>query len=203
MIEGEASALLEKFGLNDEDGPTPMVELCRRALGCAPRWTSLRQEAKLGVDVDGRLAVQLRRGIAPPRARWLIGHELAEWWMKRYGYQRDDIEDRADAIGACIAVPRANFQRAIKTMAHSVTKLARAFATTESLALLRVGETTGRPVLLLRASGPVARGDAFEWPSTSSLLRAMKEGRSHVHPVAIRDEPNRWGLMVRREVWRM
>lgn len=196
-VEGCAALMLEMAGLGALDGPTPMVQLHQFFFGRAPRWCALPTEAKLDEDDEGPI-VLLRRGLSPARARWLLGHELGEFWMRENGYEREDIEQRADALGAALAVPRAAFRSAVKHHGHRVHTLSRLFATTQSLALLRVGETTGRPVALLRPSGTIARGDAYEWPRTSTLVRALREGRSAVHPLRIDDEPHRWGLMARR-----
>lgn len=197
-IEGDAQAILREGKMLDVDGPTPMAELCRRLLGSVPRRCALRTEAKLGRDEEtGRPVVFLRRGVPAPRARWLVGHELAEHWLRSAGYQGEDIERRADAIGAALAVQREPFLRAIRSTGHRVHELARVFCTTQSLALLRVGETIGRPVALLRPNGTIARGEPFVWPRTSTLVRALTEGRATVHPLRIVDEPDRWGLMAR------
>lgn len=192
--EGEAGSLLATAELTDLDGPTPMAELCRRLLGVSPRWASLSTEARV---VGSQ--VLLRRGLPHARARWLIGHEIAEWHLARLNYRGEDIERVCDRIGAALAVQRPAFRAAIRSIGrHAVHELARRFATTQSLALLRVGEVTGRPVALLRWPEPIYRGDPFEWPRTSALRRALDEGRAAVHPVAICDEPNRVGLMARR-----
>jgi hypothetical protein len=192
-LEGWAKAARARCGL-DDDVPR-MVELCRALTGREPCWAHIATEAAL---VDGQ--VLLRHGTPTPRARWLCGHELAEHLHDVVGYCEPDREERCDALGAMLTVPRDAFRRAVRAMGHKVYDLAHAFRTTQSLALLRLGEVTGRPVMLLSPSGPRARGDEFCWPSHATLARALRDGRAKVHPLTIRDEANRIGLMARREV---
>lgn len=193
-LEGEASALLTLGGQENDEAPR-MIALCERIMGHVPqRARGLSVEACL---VDG-CRVLIRSNVPSPRARWLVGHELAEWWHLRTRYEGADIEERCDAMGAMLAAPRRAFQRAIRSAGrHAVHALALRFNVPQSLALLRVGEVTGRPVALLRQPEALYRGADFAWPSTSTLRRALEEGHSRVHPVSIVDEPNRVGLMAR------
>lgn len=195
-VEGHARAFLQSHGLADLDGPTPMEELTLRATGKPPAWDpTLATEAAYDAEND---EVLLRPGLARARARWLIGHELSEREMLLEGYCRGDIERRADAMGAAIAVPRAAFIAAVRSGAK-VYALADRFKTTQSLALLRIGETTRRPVALLRHGGTIARGAPWRWDSMSRLVRGAR--REEVHPVTIRDEPGKVGLMVDVRTW--
>lgn len=151
-------------------------------------------------QVDGSWRILIRRGLSPARARWVVGHEIAEWVHLRAGYRGADIEARCDALGAMLVAPRSPFRRAIRDIGrHAVHELAARFRTTQSVALLRIGEVTGRPVMLQRWPEPIVRGSAFSWPSPSTLRRRLLElGRdAPVHPVRIADEPGRIGLMAK------
>lgn len=191
-IEGDALALFSEAGADPRDPPS-IAALCRALTGHAPRFIAQAAEARL---VGGR--VFLRRGLLTARARWLVGHELAEWHYLRARYRGADIEARCDALGAALVAPRPAFLAATRAVGHAVFSLAEAFGVTQSVALLRIGEVTGRPVVLLRSPEPIVRGGAFEWPSTSGLVRALRERRSEVHPLRISDEPGKWGLMAER-----
>lgn len=185
-LEGWADSLRARAHHHDD---VPRVAaLCQALTGHPPRWTRLGTEAALV-----RSTVFLRRGTPAARARWLVCHELAELAHLESGYSGSDIEARCDALGAMLVVPRSAFRHAVRSTGHRVHELARIFRTTQSLALLRVGEVTGRPVALVRPHGTIARGEPWVWPSSLD--------RSIAHPLRITDEPNRVGMMVRREAW--
>jgi hypothetical protein len=186
-LEGWAGRLLSDADSLD-DVPR-LAHVCHRLTGLAPRWAHIASEARLVGD-----QVELRHGLDPARARWLLGHELAEWAHRRAGYVRHDLEARCDALGAMLVAPRDAFRRAMRHHGHRVHELARIFHTTQSLALLRVGEVSGRPVMLRRPTGAIARGEPYVWPSGPELLALA-------HPLRITDEPDRVGFMVARSAW--
>lgn len=187
---GEADALeiLRMAGHHDDEDPPNMAQLCRALLGAPPQIAPIRSEACLA-RVRDQSRVYLRKGLDPARARWLVGHELAEWYYQRSGYIGDDIEDRCDAVGAALVAPARAFRSGVRAVGYSVHELAAAFVVPEALALLRVGEVTGRPVLLLRKPAPIHRGEPYVWPK-----RGMRD--PSVHPIRI--DGARWGLMAER-----
>lgn len=133
----------------------------------------------------------------PARANFLIGHELAEWWYLTRGRRFENLahkEAACDALGARLACPQPAFARAVRTIGHRVHTLARCFIVPQGLALLRVGEVTGRPVAFVR-SPPIVRGEDFAWPDGPGLRKAVERPPASVHLVRA-DE--RWGLMARR-----
>jgi hypothetical protein len=186
-VEGDAMVIYGMAKADPEEPPS-IAELCLELTKREPGFATLRNEARL---VDQQVIV--RPGTFAPRARWLAAHELAEWYYAFIGYDGDDIEERCDACGAALVAPRPAFRLAMKVRGGAVYALASDFATTQSLALLRIGEVTGRPVRLLRWPRPITRGEPFLFPRLSEIVSARD--RSIVHPLRIRDEPNRWGLM--------
>lgn len=171
-LEGEAAALLSAAGEQDER--VPRLLAVAHTLGVeVVRAPGLATEGRLEV-VDGRWRALVRRGLPPARARWVVGHELAEAVHLRAGYVGADIEARCDAMGAMLVAPRAAFRREVRDIGrHAVHELARRFRTTQSVALLRIGEVTGRPVMLQRWPEPIVRGAAFGWPSAQRPQLAL------------------------------
>lgn len=192
-VEGDVSAFLRWLGA--APGTCP-VELCECATGSAPIFSSMRTEG----HYDG-FRIELSCSLSAPRGRYVLGHELGHVWYHRIGYVGVDLEFRCDAFGAIVNMPRNETIAAIRRLGHSYTKLAIEFGVTQSVAFLRIGEVTGRPVCLLCPSGPIVRGLDYSWPSMSGLVRAIREPMSEVHPAKIYDEPYRVGLMARREAW--
>jgi len=193
-VEGDVSLLCQGAGV-DVDQPLSMSALCEALTGAPPLLDRNLGSAR-GMLRRGR--VLIAPGLTVEQERHTIAHELGEWFYDRRGYDEPDREARCDAVGAALCAPRSAFKRAMRTVGHRVSVLARAFVVEQSLALLRVGEVSGRPVMLLHPAGPIVRGDPFAWPSTSALRRALEEGRETVHPIRITDAASRWGLMARR-----
>lgn len=191
-IEGEAGAIIRAAGLDDEE-PTDMRALCIATTGSAPEFARLTTEASSAI-INGRARVFVRRGTSPARARWLVGHELAEIHLAARGYSEPDIEHVCDAMGAALAVPRRAYLRARQIHGDAHREIAIALGTTESVALLREGEATGRPVSVIRAAGAIVRGEPFVWPVRLELRRAKRARHESIERSAIRDEGDRVGL---------
>lgn len=134
-----------------------------RLLGAPPRLVPLMPEAALAC-VLGEPRIFVRRGTAPTRARWLAGHELAEWWYQRVGYRGDDLEERCDALGAALVAPRPTVLAARRKLGDEPIAIATELRTTQSLALLRLGECVRVPVFLKRQHHTIARGAAYVLP---------------------------------------
>ena len=110
------------------------------------------------------------------------------------GDRTEDVEERANALGAALVVPAYVFRRAIRAKGHAVHALALEFGVPPSLVLLRLGEVVGRPVALLREPEPIVRGTPFAWPR--HLAPAVLMPPPGVHPIRLVDEVGeRWGLL--------
>jgi len=188
-IEGDCGAIYDLADA-DPNAPPSLRTLVVRLLGSAPRMVPLVREAQLA-HVHGKPRIFVRRGTMLTRARWLAGHELAEWWYQRIGYRGHDLEVRCDALGAAIVAPRPAFLRAWRTHGDEPVALAAAFGATQSLALLRLGECVRAPVVLLRPGGAIVRGEDYEWPAEPVLRRATRLGAPGLRTVRITDEPRR------------
>lgn len=190
-LEGDADLLRRCAGLACDDVPSP-VALARAATGAPPLVASaLRQEACVARVGDAWRIVVSRRTL-PARRAWLVGHEVAELHLRRCGYAGSDIEERADALGAALVLPRAALRSAVRRHGHRVHTLARELRTTQSLVLLRLGEVERRPVALVRRGLVTVRGAAHEW--SRDVVRTPG-----THPMPITDEPARVGLLAVRE----
>ena len=152
--------------------------LCVRLLGVPPRLADMSQEARLEA-YDGRPRILVRAGTSPARARWLACHELAHWWLLQSGQEDTrDAETQASILGAAIVAPRDVVVRAYKLHGTNTIWIARALCTTQSLALLRLGEVGLLPSGLVGSGKMILRGQAERWT-----------------PVDITDEPDRVGLI--------
>lgn len=193
-MEGDAAEVY-RFAGAELDEPPSIARLCELVTGFAPRYERMRPGGRCAVDDAGDLRVRVRPSLPARRARFIVAHEIAEWWYLRTGYAEPDIEDRCNALGAALVVPRPAAQLVLRESGHSPMLLSQVFGVERCLALLRVGEVTGRPVVLLRKR-PLFRGDPFEWPTdTTELQRLVREPAPEIHPVRLEQ---RWGLMARR-----
>lgn len=193
-VEGDADLAIEEAGLGD----APSVFALYRALtGLDARF---RQQPKEG-ELEGEQAF-LKEGLSPARARFVLTHETAHVLYKRRGFWPENLEEWCDALAAALACRRRAYRSVIARIGHRVHELAHRFGVTQSVALLRIGETEGRPVMLLRHNDPIVRGAPFVWPSISAMVRMATDVRGVVHPIRISDEPDRVGFLATHDVWR-
>lgn len=172
--EGVARWLYDRAGADLDDPPDPLD--LADALGVNveyARGDTIGQDGTLS-RIDGRWTVQLSRSAPVERARFALGHELGEWACRRR--IEPEIEALCDAISAAVLLPRPALLAALRHFGDDLPALARAFRVTETCAALRVGEVTGRPMLLVSPGLVRARGEAYGWPTDSEVRRQMRSG---------------------------
>lgn len=174
-VEHEARRLYEEADADTCSPPGPLrlarklgLEV-RRFQGCAAGG-----DAAL-VRLHGRPIVFVRRKLSPERLDFAVAHELAEWHLARVGYREIDVEDVADAMAGALVAPRDAYRAALREHGATFAPLAADFRTTETCVALRLGEVTGRSLVLL---GPRVRvrGDEFAWPPLDELRRVARAG---------------------------
>lgn len=180
----------------DPDVPLSPSELCARLpdVGQPDYSATMRAQAEL-VRIDSVWVPFVRRGTPAPKARFLVGHEIAHWFYRRIGYRGLDLEARCDALGAALVVPRPVMLQVLERVGDDVTKLAAKLKTTQSLALLRRSEVTERPGAIVRAAGPIVRGAPCTWPVPLELRRVERARHPDLRKIPIRDEPLRVGVV--------
>ena len=189
-IEGHARAMLTLAKLPLDRAPS-MDVLSLRLIKARPRLVMMPREGDI-YPVAGRWVLRVHKLAPKDRARWIVGHELAEWWLRDHRFNcHSEREAWCDALGAALVAPLEVFEAATRAIGHRVHRLAEAFHVPQALALLRVGEVSGRPVALLRPK-PVVRGASFAWPDREGLAGAVARPPAGVHPVRV---DKRWGLM--------
>lgn len=175
------------------DRPAAPNALCRALYGTAPRREPrLPRESLMGI-VAGEVRIYVRASVPTARAKWLAYHEVGHAETRRWCGEGEELERQMDLLGACLACPRPAFEIALRRCGHSVYDLAHATGTTQALAMLRLGEVTGRSVRLL-GRRERERGEAYEWGDVKRCLRGLD--RARVHPIRLADE-GKWGLMAR------
>jgi Zn-dependent peptidase ImmA (M78 family) len=193
-FEGDASHLLQAAGI-DPDGLVNVRKLVVYHLHSPPKLAHIRREAELAW-VNGEPRIFVRAGTPPARARWLACHELAHWWLGKTRQEEAPIaEEQADALGAVIIAPGRAVSRLVRAVGHDPIQIASALETTQSLALLRLGETGHVPAALVEQRRQLLRGEAFRWPDERTLLRALRQEIDGLRRIKITDEPRRIGLV--------
>jgi hypothetical protein len=192
-IERDAVEMFSAAKCDPCEGPA-IAEVCRRLIGRAPEWAPLRSCEAAFCILRGQPRVYVRKGIMPARARWLAGHELAHWWYQNHGLPAKNIEDRCDRLGAALVAPAPVVVDVLKRTSD-VRKVARAMATTQSLAALRMGEVAGVPVALVSGAHIRVRGRSYPWPQ-GEILSCKIPSDLPARILFISDEPKRLGYMV-------
>lgn len=186
-VESAASQLL--------NGATERVSvrsLSERLLGTRPCFAPMSEAGTLA-RVNGQWRIYVRKGTLPARARWIVAHEIGHWfWETKANYRGYDIEARCDALGAALVAPAAAVTRSVAN-GQSVHALASSLGTTQSIALLRLGEVCGQAVALIRKDrSTIIRGPFVPWPVPLSWQPVK---RAHgLQKVRIADEPGKVGV---------
>jgi hypothetical protein len=172
--EGEARELLRRAGFDTHDMPG-ILELARALLGASAvlSHTGLRAPAKY---LPKQRQLWVRAGVNPRRARYLIAHELAEFWLLETGYSGDDFEAMCDAIASAIVCPRDAFRAGLRSFGLDLPQLAETFETSQSVVVLRFGEVTLTPVALATERHVHIRGEEFAWGDVRRLVRTGAPG---------------------------
>lgn len=177
-IEGIADLLL-RLGRADDSSPTKAVALARALLGpgsvCSVHARALPGDGCFSV-VNGAPRIYVRQGLSIVRRKWAVCHELAEWWLWKEGVREEAVEGYANGVAAALLAPRRAFQVALRECGDSYHKLAQWFGSTESCAVLRWGEVTQEPTVLITPMTIRTRGDDWGWPSEPQI-RELSTGR--------------------------
>ena len=129
------------------------------------------------------------------QAQFAAAHELAHWfWEHLEGFRGVTLEARCDALAAeLVATPEA-VQTAVDEHGHNLPQLATKLQTTQSVALLRLGEVCHQSVALFRQNrSTIVRGPFVSWPVPLSWEPA--ENAPGLAKVLISDEPGKFGLI--------
>src|SRR5690606_20448216 len=153
-VHGAAAAILRAAGYDEDDVPGS-IAIARALLG--PDCIARGGAASI-VSLSGRTRIRIPRRHSPAEINFLVAHEVAEWWLRREGYDGEDVEDVANAIAASLVAPRRAFAAAVLEHGHDYPTLAELFCATESLVVLRIGEVTGEPIVLVAPHRVRARG---------------------------------------------
>jgi hypothetical protein len=181
-LEGIAEQLYRDAKLDPSEPASP-VRIAKTLLGAdavriVPKH-ALRFAGAALVPVDGKYRIFVSNAVPQAEIAHHVGHELAHWALKREGFAgpKDEEEKLADYIGAALVAPRAAFLRAVRAFGDDFTdgdtraQFAEAFAASESLTVLRLGETTSRAIALVRPGLVRVRGQlSFVWPDEHTLI---------------------------------
>lgn len=164
-IEAEAEGILRGAGFEPDD-PPPIEQLAAALVTVVEH---------RGLSAPARFVAALRElwvnpRLSPRRRAWAIAHELGERHLVRQRYVGDDVEQRANAIGAALLVPAPALRRAVRDLGRRLPELAAVFGVTQSIVALRLGEVTGSPLALVIDTRVAVRGEPWAWPATSQLV---------------------------------
>ena len=189
LLEGVAEARYLSAGLDPEE--PDVYRLVRVLLGASvvkgPRPIS-GPAALYRVGAEYRIVVSSK--LPPAYQRFYAAHELAHWMLREEGLDDRD-EAAADYLGAALLAPRRAFISAVRNGLDLPT-LADIFGLTETGAALRLGETTGRPIVLVAPASVRVRGpEEWVWPPEPTLRTWARKGRPGLARTRLVDDPRR------------
>lgn len=196
MLGGEAEGLAEeayaRAGLDPEAPHVP--RLVRALLGPAsvvrgPR--PVHAPAAL-YRLGDRWRIVVGRHVPSAYALHALAHELGHYLLRGAGLNEAEEEAAADYLGACLIAPRPAYRAALRSLGPDVRRLAEAFGTTETGAALRVGEVTGRPLVVVAPHRVRVRGpEEWAWPDEATLRAWARRARPGLRKTKLRDDPRR------------
>lgn len=193
-LEGDAEWIYRRAGV-DPGTPAPALWLASQLLGagCVTALATLSNPGGACLaQVNGQVRIYYRERLPPERRSFAVAHELAHWCLgERAGAE---TESACDFLAAALIAPRRAFLKVVAKHGPRFTRLAKAFATTESLVALRYGETTLEPLVLVAPLTVRVRGAAYSWPSEPALREMAAVPKPGLRKAVLRDEPRRVAL---------
>lgn len=140
--------------------------------------------------VGGEYRIAVSAALPRHDALFFASHELAHWVLRDEGLDDED-EAAADYLGAAFLAPRRAFLLALGD-GLTIADLAARFGLTETGAALRIGETTGRPLVVVAPASVRARGsESWVWPPEPTLRRWARRGHPGLARARLGDDPRR------------
>lgn len=195
-IEGEADAIYRAAGL-DSATAAPPIWLATQLLGSGSVVGApfLRQPGGgCLVRVGPQVRIYYRSRLSQQQRDFVVAHELAHWALRDRAGNEVETEIACDALAAALIAPRAAFLKVVAKHGARFTRLAKAFACSESLAALRFGETTLEPLALVAPLRVRVRGSAYSWPSEPAIRKIAAEPKPGLRKAVLRDDARRVAL---------
>jgi len=148
----------------------------------------------------GLRRIAVKRGLAPPYLRFVVGHELGHHLLEREGYVGDDIEAACDYLGAALMAPRAAVIAIYREHGLDFGAAASVAGSTQTWAALRLGEVLSMPLAavspqLVRVRGP----EAWVWPEERTIRAWARRPGPGLRRVPITDGRGRLALLAEGE----
>ena len=190
-----ALAILDCAGTSPRELTSPVV--IARAIGLPVRKvpaTAMRGARGLLCRIEWKWTVFVSDVLPPEEVRFVVGHELAEHYLKTRGIDLAGLDKEAfcDQVSANIVAPPEQFREAVREHGLRLAPLARDFAVTQTCVALRFAEVVGITVGVDTPDGPRLRGPAHDKIRSAADVRRLAQARRPygVHKVRLTDQ---WG----------
>jgi IrrE N-terminal-like domain len=196
-IEGEAQVAYRAAGIDPYDTVSP-IWLAKRLLGeqnVVAVYSLMQPGGGCLARVNGTPRIYYRNRLPPERRDFVVAHELGHALLRDQAGDEAETELACDAFAAAIIAPRGAYLAAVRAYGARYPKLARAFATTESLVALRFGEVTDEPLALLTPRSIRVRGSAYSWPDSDRLRQLAAMPRPGLRKTVLKDAVQRVALL--------
>jgi len=192
-IEGEADRLYRAADL-DPGTAAPVIWLASELLGDGSV-VAVHSLSEPGggclARVNGQVRIYYRSRLPPQRRDFVVAHELAHWALRDSAGGELETEAACDSLAAALIAPRAAFLKVVARHGAHFTRLAKAFACSESLAALRFGETTLEPLALVAPRSFRVRGADYTWPSERVIREIAALPKPGLRKAVLRDDSAR------------
>lgn len=198
-IEGEADAAYRAAGLDPDEAVSP-IWLAKRLLGernVVGVPALMHQLGGCLALVNGAPRIFYRNRLPTELRDFVVGHELGHALLRDRAGEGVELERACDAFAAAIIAPRRAYLAALRVCGAQYPKLARAFATSESLVALRFGEVTGAPLALVAPRSVRVRGAEYSWPSEPAIRELAARPKPGLRKAQLKDDLRRLVIRVK------
>lgn len=142
-MEVECANVYASAGIPPTDDPPALATLCQRILRATVQLSYSVLKVTMRRDHAGKTLL-VPAHLSDADARFATALAVAEHWLKR----RSIDAANASRLAGALLCPRPSFLRVVDAVGYDVSAIAECFGVTETVALLRIGEVTGQPVVL-------------------------------------------------------
>lgn len=189
--DSTAAEIYQRAGADLYD-PPGAAELVRRILGddAIVVTSGLASAAEYRPE---RRVICVRRRLDPIELAFMSCHELVEWYCTEIGYDRPNREWICNRTAARLLAPAEAMRASRHLIAQTPEAIGAYFGVSHTVAALRIGETSGRSLVVVDPAWLMAAGDAYGWPPEHTLrdIAACRIVVPEIERHALPDAPRR------------
>jgi len=137
--------------------------------------------------LGGRERIGIKRGLPKPYALFFVGHELAHVVLERERFDAGEhLEAACDYLAAALIAPAPSVRALYRTFGYDLEAIAKKTRSTQTGAILRIGEVEHVPLAAISPRLVRVRGELV-WPDERTIRAWARGERPGLQKVPITD----------------